>query len=116
MLSEIIQSFFMMTLLLAALAMPVLGAKPDGQEGRQFPDYCIESHPDYDAEKCETEEDPLYRWRQLQEERAADNSASKDQGCLKECLTPPNSVEEDPLVAWRNLQCHRICKDTNKPK
>ncbi len=113
MLSEIIQSFFMMTLLLASLAMPVLGAKPEGAEVAA---YCIETHPDYDPEKCETEEDPLYRWRQLQEERAADNSASKDQDCLKECLTPPNSVEEDPLAAWRNLQCHRICKDTNKPK
>ncbi len=113
MLSEIIQSFFIMTLLLAALAMPVVGAKSEGEE---VPAYCIESHPDYDKEKCETEEDPLHRWRRLQEERAAENSASKDQDCLKECLTPPDSAEEDPLVAWRNLQCHRVCKNTNKAK
>ncbi len=75
---------------------------------------CDPASPDYNEENCEPE-DPLHKWRRLQEERVAREEKLEGKDCT--CLHPiENEDPEDPLHKWRRLQCERVCRDTGKPK
>lgn len=100
--------FWIILFFLGAQSEPLPQQSPE-----ESPVYCIESHPDYDPEKCAAEEDPLHEWGRLQEELANINQYSVDPDCLTECLKRLDS-ESDPLVRWRKLQCNRVCRDTSK--
>ncbi|MCB1680318.1 MAG: hypothetical protein H6858_07000 [Rhodospirillales bacterium] len=64
------------------------------------PSYCIESHPDYDQKKCETEQ-PLYRWRRIQEERIKRKSEWREKGC--KCSEIPDSSKSE------KEECEQAC-------
>lgn len=97
--------------------------KNASRETNTGPAYCIESHPDYDREKCG-------KWRRAEEERllkeweqesVLKEPQGSNQGRPKEDCECPAADEngeesEDPLHKWRRLQCERVCKDTNKAK
>jgi len=101
--------FWIILFFLGAQSEPLPQQSPE-----ESPVYCTESHPDYDPEKCAAEEDPLHKWRRLQEERVAREAELEGKECT--CLNPiENEDPEDPLHKSRKLQCERVCKDVSKP-
>lgn len=108
--NELILSGLFQILLLAFL-LPGLMMQEKPSPAAATPTYCIESHPDYDREKCETE-DPLHHWRRLQEERVIRQSKGQEKDC--QCPPKPEGKEEDPLDRWERIQCERACKDSQQ--
>lgn len=117
------QSFLLLlTLLLVGLVIPVHAANAESAD-------CIEARPGDDARKCEAE-DPVARWRRMQQdkrqteqqkkkqeeqqEKPQEGSSRKiwndDKGC--NCPEPAKELEkEDPLLRWKRMQCERACHE-----
>lgn len=92
--------FLLLTLLLVGLVIPVQTAKAESAD-------CIESHSGDDAKKCEAE-DPLARWRRMQQESAQEKWQQQGCNCPK---AAEDDESEDPLHRWERLQCERACHD-----
>ncbi|MCB1591019.1 MAG: hypothetical protein KDI90_01070 [Alphaproteobacteria bacterium] len=105
--NELILSGLFQILLLAFL-LPGLMMQEKPFPAAATPTYCIESHPDYDREKCETE-DPLHRWRRLQEERIVRQSEWKEKGCKCSEIPENNQDKGDPFAYSEKVECERAC-------
>ncbi len=95
-----------LTLLVLAAMVPFM--TKEMQQPVSTPTYCIQSHPDYDKKKCETE-DPLHRWRRLQEERIIRQSEWRDKGC--KCSEIPENEQDknDPFSYSEREKCEQAC-------
>lgn len=114
--------FLLLCLLLVALAVSLNTARAESAD-------CIESHRDYDAEKCEAE-DPVAALKltqkekqqkkqqkeqqEAQQQKPQEKSRKKiwndDRGC--NCPEPAKELErEDPLLRWKRMQCERACRE-----
>lgn len=110
--------FWIILFFLGAQSEPLPQQSPE-----ESPVYCIESHPDYDPEKCAAEEDPLHKWRRLQEERAIKHRASEEaewkrKGCKCNSLPETTENNDDPFE-WdysEKQKCEWACGLKPYPK
>lgn len=113
--SELILSLFLFPVLIAGLILSEPLGNKENAAALSTPAYCIESHPDYDREKCETE-NPLYRWRRLQEERVLREAEWQKNGCKCSEIQEDDKQKTDPFAYSGKRECELACGINTQPQ